>query len=138
MSAWRLELASGGACSKFGRSAAAAAAAAHAGIGGCGRSEALHDLRNINREDNEHRRPWEEGSDGDGGGDMVMEKVNNLRVLAGREMKMKVRERGERREKEREREGERERGREHRCIDKDSYYLLLKIAAFSQFTSINK
>ena len=23
----------------------------------------------INREDNEHRRPWEEGSDGDGGGD---------------------------------------------------------------------
>ena len=39
----------------------------------------------------------------------AMEKVNNLRVLAGREMKMKVRERGERREKEREREGERER-----------------------------
>jgi hypothetical protein len=46
---------------------------------------------------------------------MVMEKVNNLRVLAGREMKMKVRERGERREKERERG--RERGREGESID---------------------
>ena len=43
----------------------------------------------------------------------AMEKVNNLRVLAGREMKMKVRERGERRKRER----GRERGRKGESID---------------------